>query len=184
MARTPKKNRKLKPGISADEDALFQAAMGDVDRLDDDGDPTMPPAAPAAPKAPMEPQPRPYQPRPRTPLPHLEHGLSSDVDKRTLERLRRGRLRTEARLDLHGMTQDAAHRALTAFIPRVQASGMRCVIVVTGKGRISEGGGVLKNQVPKWLNAPDLRPLILAFSDTQPRDGGSGALYVLIRRVR
>ena len=101
-----------------------------------------------------------------------------------MDRLRRGRLRPEARLDLHGMTQDKAHRALNRFIAEAQSSGVRSIIIITGKGRISEGGGVLRNQVPKWLNAPGIRPSILAFSPAQPKDGGEGALYVLLRRRR
>jgi len=117
-------------------------------------------------------------------LPTLAAGTSADVDSRTLDRLRRGRLRPEARLDLHGMTQDKAHRALNRFIAEAQSSGVRSTIIITGKGRISEGGGVLRNQVPQWLNAPGIRPSILAFAPAQPKDGGAGALYVLLRRRR
>ncbi|MDA0651785.1 MAG: Smr/MutS family protein [Proteobacteria bacterium] len=117
-------------------------------------------------------------------LPSLAAGTSADVDSRTMDRLRRGRLRPEARLDLHGMTQDKAHRALNLFIAEAQSSGVRSIIIITGKGRISEGGGVLRNQVPQWLNAPGIRPSILAFSPAQPKDGGAGALYVLLRRRR
>lgn len=101
-----------------------------------------------------------------------------------MTRFRRGQMRPEGRLDLHGMIQTEAHRALTAYVAKAQSSGLRCVIVITGKGRISEGGGVLRNQVPNWLNSPSLRPLILAFSPAQPQDGGTGALYVLLRRKR
>jgi DNA-nicking Smr family endonuclease len=117
-------------------------------------------------------------------LPVLAAGVSADVDARTLDRLRRGRLQPEARLDLHGLTQDKAHRALDRFISRARSSNMRCIIIITGKGRVSEGGGVLRNQVPQWLNAPGIRPGILAFSPAQPRDGGAGALYVLLRKQR
>jgi DNA-nicking Smr family endonuclease len=99
-------------------------------------------------------------------------------------RLRRGQMRPEARLDLHGMTRKEAYAALTAFIPRAQADGRRCVVVITGKGRVSEGGGVLRNEVPGWLNAPAIRQSILGFAAAQPRDGGTGALYVLLRRAR
>jgi DNA-nicking Smr family endonuclease len=85
---------------------------------------------------------------------------------------------------LHGMTQNEAHRALVSFMADAQAEGKRCVLVVTGRGRLSEGGGVLRNQTPNWLNAPAIRSRLLAFATAQPRDGGSGALYVLLRRVR
>ena len=85
---------------------------------------------------------------------------------------------------LIGMVQTEAHRALNSYVAQAQSSGLRCIIVITGKGRVSEGGGVLRNQVPQWLNSPALRPLILAFTPAQPRDGGDGALYVLLRRKR
>ena len=111
-------------------------------------------------------------------------GRSGDVDGRTLDRLKRGQIRPEARLDLHGLTQENAHRELVSFIVEAQASGKRSVIVITGRGRLSEGGGVLRNQTPNWLNAPALRARIIAFATAQPRDGGTGALYVLLRRAR
>jgi DNA-nicking Smr family endonuclease len=109
---------------------------------------------------------------------------SADVDGRTLDRLRRGRLRPEERLDLHGLTQEKAHRALTRFIARAYTAGVRSIIIITGKGKVSEGGGVLRTQVPQWLNTPAIRPRILAFTPAQPKDGGAGALYVLLRRQR
>ena len=117
-------------------------------------------------------------------LPELAAGDGADVDSRTMARLRRGRIRPEAQLDLHGMTQDEAHRELAAFIARAQGEGRRCVIVVTGKGSVGEGGGVLRRGVPKWLNTPALRPRIMGFCAAQQRDGGAGAVYVLLRRAR
>lgn len=133
------------------------------------------PSTPAAPIA---------EPPPVPALPELAAGDGADVDSRTMARLRRGRIRPEAQLDLHGMTQDEAHRALGAFIARAQNDGRRCVIVVTGKGSVSEGGGVLRQGVPKWLNTPALRPRIMGFCAAQQRDGGAGAVYVLLRRAR
>lgn len=123
-------------------------------------------------------------PPPSPALPPLAAGEGGDVDSRTMARLRRGRIRPEAQLDLHGMTQDEAHRELAAFITRAQNDGRRCVIVVTGKGRVGEGGGVLRQGVPGWLNTPALRPRIMGFCAAQRRDGGAGAVYVLIRRAR
>ena len=104
------------------------------------------------------------------------------MDKRTLTRFRRGQMEIEATLDLHGHTQDSAHRALDAFIKGHAAAGRRCVIVVTGKGR--DGDGVLRAEAPRWLNEPDLRQHVLAFSHARPADGGDGALYVLLKRKR
>ena len=78
----------------------------------------------------------------------------------------------------------AAHRALTAFVGGQQAAGRRCILVVTGKGAWREGGGVLREAVPRWLNEPALRQKVLSFSYAQPKDGGEGALYILLRRLR
>jgi DNA-nicking Smr family endonuclease len=114
------------------------------------------------------------------------------LDRRTAERLRRGQLPIEARLDLHGMRQDEAHDALAAFLARVSSRGFRCVLIITGKGlrrlddaewRI-EASGVLKSAVPRWLAEPVQRARILAVAEAQPKHGGSGALYVLLRRQR
>ena len=102
------------------------------------------------------------------------------IDRASAERLKRGRYPVEARLDLHGMTQAEAHRALSGFVARSRSFGQRCVLVITGHGRIS--GGVLKAAVPRWLAEPELRGHLLAITPAQPRDGGSGSLYLLLRR--
>ena len=116
--------------------------------------------------------------------PPLSHGVVAGVDKRSGERLRRGKLPIEACIDLHGMTQAEAHRAVADFIDRQQAAGKRCVSVITGKGIYRGGVGILKEAVPRWLNEPGIRRHILAFSHAQPKDGGTGALYILLRRTR
>lgn len=102
------------------------------------------------------------------------------IDRANAERLKRGQHRIEARLDLHGFTQEEAHGALLRFIRTARASGRRCVLVITGRGR--QGGGVLKAAVPRWLDEPEFRPHLLAIAPAQPRDGGAGALYVMLRR--
>ncbi|MFL2669257.1 MAG: Smr/MutS family protein [Alphaproteobacteria bacterium] len=114
----------------------------------------------------------------------LAAGRSADLDKRTLERLRRGLLRPEARLDLHGMTQDQAYPSLMSFLEASQAGGKRCVIVITGRGRMTDGGGILRRETPGWLNSSTARSRVLGFATARPRDGGVGALYVLLRRAR
>jgi DNA-nicking Smr family endonuclease len=117
------------------------------------------------------------------------------LDRSSAERLKRGRYKIEARIDLHGMTQDKAHRALADFIARAAHDERRCVLIITGKGLRKLGGdgggrihaddlGVLRNAVPRWLNETPTRAHILAFGAAQPRDGGGGALYVLLRRRR
>jgi DNA-nicking Smr family endonuclease len=103
------------------------------------------------------------------------------VDRATAERVKRGRYPIEARLDLHGMTQAEAHRVLAGFVSLARAAGRRCLLVITGHGRAS--GGVLKAAVPRWLGEPELRHHVLAIAVARPGDGGTGALYVLLRRA-
>ncbi len=137
------------------------------------------------------PRPRPVTP-PRRAEPALEHGRAAGVDRRRAERLRRGRLPVEARLDLHGYTQDQAHAALGRFLGESQARGLRCVLVITGKGTTTGAvtgaatgaSGVLRGQVPRWLNEPGNRARVLAFDYAQAKHGGLGALYVLLRRKK
>jgi DNA-nicking Smr family endonuclease len=121
---------------------------------------------------------------PKPAAPKLAHGTIAGVDKRSAARLRRGKLPVEARLDLHGYSQAEAHRELDAFLAGAQAAGKRCVLIITGKGTTKETGGVLRAQVPNWLNQPPNRDRILAFDHAQSKDGGLGALYVLLRRRR
>jgi len=73
---------------------------------------------------------------------------------------------------------------LGAFLSNQQAAGRRCILVITGKGSGSGGSGVLRAQVPHWLNEGGNRELVLAFDYARPRDGGQGALYVLLKRKR
>ena len=118
-------------------------------------------------------------------LPELKSGASPGLDKRTAVRLKRGQLAIDGRIDLHGMTQDKAHRALEKFLTASQGAGQRCVLVITGKGLRPTGEtGVLRNLVPRWMNAPAIRGRVLSFCTAQPRDGGTGALYVLLKRKR
>lgn len=127
---------------------------------------------------------RPPLMRPKQKTAPLALGRSVDLDRRTLERLRRGHFRPEGRLDLHGMTQDQAYSSLISFLEASQARGKRCVIVITGRGRTRDGGGILRKETPGWLNSPIIRSRVLAFATAKPRDGGVGALYVLLRRER
>jgi len=174
-----------------DDEALFRDTLKDVEplkkraaRVTPDNHRAPPPATGAA-KPPPRPRPS-LSPTPPTKakLPPLSLGGVAGVDRRTAERLRRGRLPVEARLDLHGSTQDEAHRRLVAFIARAAAAGLRCVLIVTGKGAVSQGGGVLRRRLPDWLAQADCRPHILSLTRAQPKDGGDGAFYVLLRRQR
>lgn len=99
------------------------------------------------------------------------------LDRRTSRRLRRGKAHIEAKLDLHGQTQGAAHQALHAFLHASRRKGAGFVLVITGKS------GVLNRLVPLWLNEPSLRCHVSAISPAAPRHGGHGALYVRLRRL-
>ncbi len=105
------------------------------------------------------------------------------MDKKNAERLRKGRLPVDGSLDLHGFTVNQAWPALKRFILFSFNQRRRCVIIVTGKGWMSEKRvGVLREHLPKWLNTPELRHYILGFSYAQSKDGGDGAFYVMIKR--
>ena len=106
------------------------------------------------------------------------------LDQRTADRLRQGRLEIQARIDLHGMRQAEALHALSGFIQHNHHHGRRLVLVITGKGTLGEGRGVLRSQVPRWLAEPALRDKVLAFYPARQKDGGDGALYVLLKRRR
>jgi DNA-nicking Smr family endonuclease len=165
-----------------DERALWRAAMREVAPLAGrSAEPAEAPAAPLPP--PRAPGPRTRSPVPPTVLPALTEDAAPGLDRRSAERLRRGTLRVDARLDLHGMTQDEAHQALAVFLARGEAAGWRCVLVITGKGARG-GGGVLRATVPRWLNEWPNRQRLLAFAPAQPKEGGGGALYLLLRRAR
>ncbi len=121
----------------------------------------------------------------RSTLPELSHGAAPGLDTRSRMRLRRGQIDIEARIDLHGLTQTEAHRALGAFLADAQRRGRRAVLVITGKGLTKRGEvGVLRREVPRWLNQMPMRQRVRAFSYASPRDGGEGALYILLRRDR
>lgn len=114
----------------------------------------------------------------------LEPGKADGIDRNTLERLKKGRLAIEAKLDLHGLTQEGAHTALSGFVTNSHALGRRCLLVITGKGGTGKGTGILRQSTPRWLNESPLRALILAIATAQPKDGGDGALYILLKRRR
>jgi len=90
----------------------------------------------------------------------------------------------EARLDLHGLKQDEAHIALCRFLTKSYNVGHRCVLVITGKGALSQGGGVLRKMLPLWLNESKNRNFVLSFTYSTPADGGTGAVYILLKRKR
>lgn len=113
------------------------------------------------------------------------------MDAKAFTRLKRGKLQPEGRIDLHGMTLDRAHGALNQFILSSHARGLRLVLVITGKGMredpydpMPRRRGVLKTQVPQWLQMPPLASAVLQVSPAHRRHGGEGAYYVYLRRKR
>lgn len=152
--------------------------------------PVFPPPEPAGRDAPAarasRATPRPVgPPLSGTAPPPLSPGAAPGLDRSTHDKLRRGQLPIEGKLDLHGMDRERAHRALDQFLERAAAQGRRCMLVVTGKGGKKPGEpGVLRSEVPRWLNEPPHRARLLAFCPAQPRHGGAGALYLLLKRRR
>ncbi|PLP57172.1 DNA mismatch repair protein MutS [Mesorhizobium loti] len=106
------------------------------------------------------------------------------LDEPTLDKLSKGRLQIEGRVDLHGMTQDEAYSLLFSFLHHAHANGVRYVLVITGKGSSSGGDGILKRSVPAWLSTPAFRMLVSSHDHAARHHGGAGALYVRLRRTR
>jgi DNA-nicking Smr family endonuclease len=97
-------------------------------------------------------------------------------------RIRRGHNEIDARIDLHGHTQDTAHREVVDFILRQAALGARCVLIITGKGRL--GTGVLRARLFDWIADPHLRPFIAGYATAHPKHGGAGAVYLFLRSAK
>ncbi len=104
------------------------------------------------------------------------------MPKRAAERSFKPHARIEAKIDLHGLTQEEAYPILARFLERAHAAGRRHVAVITGKGR--GGEGVLKRAVPHWLELPALRPLVAAIAYAPPEKGGEGVLHLLLKKSR
>jgi DNA-nicking Smr family endonuclease len=145
--------------------------------------PELPAAKPAASQRPM---PSVHVPKPsKPPAPPLVPPLAP-LGRKQRSRLSRGKSEIDARLDLHGMTQIRAHRALHGFLQRAHHEGLTFVLVITGKGKVGSESerGVLRRQVPQWLSLPEFRALVVGFEEAHIGHGGGGALYVRIRRAR
>ena len=120
------------------------------------------------------------------PAPKPQAPPLAPLGRRERAQLSRGRKEIDARIDLHGMTQTRAHRALFGFLQRAQGDGLTFVLVITGKGKVGAESerGVLRRQVPQWLNLPEFRSLVVGFEEAHVGHGGEGALYVRVRRSR
>ena len=132
------------------------------------------PAKPEAPKVPAA------LTSPPPALPPKKQHIFHSIDDQTRDKLAKGRLPIEGRVDLHGMRQDEAHALLLSFLGRAYAGGVRYVLVITGKGQ--GGEGVLKRLVPAWLATPAFRPLVSSHDFAARGHGGSGAIYIRLRK--
>jgi DNA-nicking Smr family endonuclease len=110
------------------------------------------------------------------------HKVGRHLDGPTHDKLAKGRLPIEAKVDLHGMTQHEAHGLLLSFLHRAHAAGLRYVLVVTGKGSSSKGDGVLRRVVPEWLATPAFRSIVGGHDGAARQHGGAGALYIRLRK--
>ena len=189
MKDTPPRLQRLRR-LSDEEIALWTEVARSVARRRGAALPTpskpvrAPPRPPAPPPTATEP-PADQSAKPSTPPP------LAPIERRLKRELSRGRAAIDAALDLHGLTQAEAHQALRGFLRHSQARGARLVIIVTGKGgAIDELSGwpnergVLKRLTPQWLREPDLRSVVLGFEEAGRAHGGSGALYVRLRRLQ
>ncbi|MDO5621013.1 MAG: Smr/MutS family protein [Paracoccus sp. (in: a-proteobacteria)] len=169
------------------------------------------PARPALPKVPPKPAPLPRRDPPQSQAlpqfrigqgagpahghdlaPEIAAGLAAQplrMDHKTHRRMNQGKLRPEARIDLHGMTLAMAQPELLRFVIGSHAMGRRLVLVITGKGKPRDDGGpipvrlgILRHQVPVWLHQPPLAGLVLQVTPAHQRHGGNGAYYVYLRR--
>ena len=191
--------RRLGAGVrilAPDEQALWDAVTRDMRRLHgarraQSITALETAAATLAAAVPAKPSPRAAAaPQPPITLPRIE---PLSVDRRSAQKLRRGQLAIDGRLDLHGMTQDEAYHALAGFITASVRHRHKYLLIITGKGsfRTLRDGrlfetptGVLRDQLPKWLAAPGLRRHIQAIQSAARHHGGDGAFYVLLRRER
>mgnify|MGYP001175548799 CR=1 FL=1 len=190
MSRRPK-------GLSAEDRRLWTLVAAGVTPLDPRRRMEEPvEEVPEAPAPAARPSRAAAPPRSSVPAPAAPPPLAA-LEKGLKRKLSRGRAAAAARIDLHGLTQEAAHRRLLAFLHQSQARGHGLVIVITGKGapkRLREideeawrpdayaARGVLRRLVPQWLALPEMRDLVIGFEEAAIGHGGAGALYVRIRR--
>jgi len=175
-------SRRRLRGLTEADRALWRAYAAEVAPLPGRELPPAPLAAPAiALAAPAVPPVTP-PPAPRwTPPDIAVNAPPAGLDDRRWRDLRRGRMRPERSIDLHGRRAQEAHGAVRSFLADAYADGVRCVAVITGRGSSPEGG-VLRRELPHWLNAPDLRRILLGAA--HPHSANTGAVHLLLRRWR
>ena len=179
-----------KRGLSEEERALWESVAKQVKPLRKRQRAPKPPAASPVTETKVAAKPA-ASPRHVAPSrivvpPKPEPPPLAPIGRRERSHLSRGRKEIDARLDLHGMTQTRAHRALFGFLQRAHHDGLTFVLIITGKGKIGAESerGVLRRQVPQWLGLPEFRSLVVGFEEAHIGHGGEGALYVRVRRAR
>jgi DNA-nicking Smr family endonuclease len=187
VKNTPPRPQRLRR-MSDEEIALWTEVARSVARRRGATLPT--PSNPVRPVRPAAPTPATAEPSAARPAKSSAPPLAP-IERRLKRELARGRAAIDAALDLHGLTQAEAHHALRGFLRHSQARGARLVIIVTGKGgAIDELSGwpnergVLNRLTPQWLREADLRSVVLGFEEAGRAHGGSGALYVRLRRLQ
>lgn len=177
----------MKRPLRPDEVKIWAVVAGTIHPRPGRALPVSPPDTPPTPPqpagalrtgGPSAPVPGPV-PHPPAPAPERP---PEGLEPRRRQRLIRERDPIEARIDLHGMTQDVARAALHGFLRRAHADGVRSVLVITGRG--TRGDGVLRRYTPEWLADPQVRSIVAGVSTADRRHGGEGALYVALKRRR
>ena len=200
--------RRGKSGLSAEDRALWDKVAQTVNPLDRPmpGPRPTPPDPPPAALPPIQTAPRdrlpafrlgekashkPHPPQPERDLSARLAHAPVRMDHGAYRKLLRGKLKPDARIDLHGMTVAQAHPALIRFVFSAHENGHRLILVITGKGKdhasddpIPIRRGALRHQVPGWLHAPPLGALVLDIREAHQRHGGGGAYYVYLKRPR
>lgn len=170
--------------LNIEDRILWSKVAGSVTPLPGRNVPSMP--------AEIEPEEKPAAPAPRRsasvsvqakPVTGAEAGPGG-LDRLTRRKLAKGRVPIEGKVDLHGLTQREAHGLLLSFLSQARAAGRRHVLIVTGKGSSMGSEGILRRAVPQWFSTAAFRGLVSGYEDASRGHGGSGALYVRLRRVR
>lgn len=206
MSASGQKPRKTtERGITDDEAELWQHATRTLEQIKakprvaaGNASPPAPSrrAAPQAPAktAPEKPPAMRMPERPAAPARKRPPAPLAEFERRKARQIASGKIEVDARVDLHGSHQRDAHARLRAFLMHAQAAGHKTVLVITGKGDAEQRAdrlgpllgerprGILRQNVPRWLEEPDLRAIVLSFTQASARHGGSGALYVRLRK--
>ena len=186
---------KVNPCEGPPDEEIFLAAMQGVEKMNDSGGRQVPVPTETGPSRCVSPEEEATNDLQRFMHGDIEfeleyteefmYGYVRGLDIKIFQQLKAGSLSVAAHLDLHGMTSDQARDSLLFFIHESYLQNHRCVLVVTGRGKNSPGGqAILRTEAETWLTKEPLRRVVLAFCTAQPKHGGAGALYVLLRKQK